>query len=212
MSKNTKAKYTTREEWLNAAVQLAAAFFKTKGHEVPPVRVSCGWPSSRGLSRKKPAWGECWAAEAATDKLHQIFITPREKSATGPSGVLGVLVHELVHATVGLKAKHGTVFKKCALSVGLIGKMTATGPGPELAEVTEGWVKELGDYPHAALNPMQRPTKKQTTRMVKCECGACGYSCRTTRKWLDQTGPPLCACNKKPMEFEIPEELEGGDE
>ena len=38
------------------------------------------------------------------------------------------------------------------------------------------------------------------TRMVKCQCGDCAYTVRTTRKWLDELGPPLCPCNSEPME------------
>jgi hypothetical protein len=51
--------------------------------------------------------------------------------------------------------------------------------------------------------------------MVKCECGDCGYTVRTSRKWLEESGAPICPCNKKSMGFEIPDELDsddGGDE
>ena len=42
--------------------------------------------------------------------------------------------------------------------------------------------------------------RKQSTRMLKCQCGFCGYTIRTTRTWLDEHGPPLCPCVSKPME------------
>lgn len=35
---------------------------------------------------------------------------------------------------------------------------------------------------------------------------------RTSRKWLDEAGAPLCPCNAKPMFFELPPELEPEDE
>ncbi len=35
--------------------------------------------------------------------------------------------------------------------------------------------------------------------MVKAECSACGYIVRTTAKWLDSLGAPLCPCNGEPM-------------
>jgi hypothetical protein len=42
---------------------------------------------------------------------------------------------------------------------------------------------------------MSRPrkvgTKKQTTRMVKCQCDKCGYVVRTSRRWLT-IGRPRC--------------------
>ena len=34
--------------------------------------------------------------------------------------------------------------------------------------------------------------RKQSTRMLKCQCPLCAYSCRTTRVWLLRAGPPLC--------------------
>lgn len=34
--------------------------------------------------------------------------------------------------------------------------------------------------------------KKQSARMMKCECTECGYLVRTAKKWLDEKGPPHC--------------------
>jgi predicted SprT family Zn-dependent metalloprotease len=212
MKKQSKLKYETREQWLEAAVRLMVPLFEKGKYKVPRVRVSCGWPSSRGLSSKRPAGGECWAAESAGDSVAQVFISPRIYKPLGEVGVLAILAHEVCHAVVGNKAKHGKVFKACATSIGLEGKMTSTTGGKEFLERAAGWVKDLGEYPHAELKPSQRPTKKQTTRMVKCECKDCGYSIRTSRKWLEESGAVLCPCNKKPMSFEIPAELEGEDD
>lgn len=206
--KNTKSKFPTREQWLEAAVGLMAPHFRRNGYkDFPKVRVSCGWPSSRGLGGKKIAVGECWDKSSAEDSIAQIFVSPRIKKY---SDVLPVLAHEVVHAVVGNTAKHGKVFKKCALAIGLEGKMTATIPGERFLAEAKHWVEQsLGEYPHSQLNPKGRPTKKQTTRMVKCECEACGYSLRTSRKWLDAAGAPLCPCNEQPMKYEIPDELAG---
>ena len=43
------------------------------------------------------------------------------------------------------------------------------------------------------------PRKKQTTRLIKCSCSACGYTARTSRKWLDTAGAPICPTDKKAM-------------
>lgn len=205
-----KNKHKTREQWLESAVSLLAGkLFKPAKYEVPKVRVSCGWPSSRALGSTKFAAGECWGAKSAEDGTAQIFISPRLKKG---ADVLSVLVHEVVHAVVGNKAKHGPIFRKCAVSVGLSGKMTATAPSEELVGKMILWMRTLGDYPHSALKPGQRPTKKQTTRMVLCKCNDCGYQVRTSRKWLDAAGAPLCPCNELPMAFEIPKELETEEE
>jgi len=208
---NTKSKNDkiTREQWLMRAVVAMEPLFKRNDYKVPAVRVSCGWPSSRGMGAKQIAIGECWDKSAASDKVAQIFISPRLKDEVDPCGVLATLVHEVCHAVVGNKEKHNKVFGKCARAVGLEGKLTATGAGEALVAEMKKWLEKLGRYPHATLNPADRPTKKQTTRMVKCECGECGYIARTSMKWIDDVGAPLCPCNKQPMAFEAPE---GGDE
>lgn len=75
---------------------------------------------------------------------------------------------------------------------------------------------ELGEYPHSAINLLDRPTKKQTTRMIKCECEDCGYVARTSNKWIEEAGAPLCPCNSEPMEIKPPkgddDEEESDDE
>ncbi len=41
-----------------------------------------------------------------------------------------------------------------------------------------------------------------TTRLLKAQCGFCAYTVRVTMKWLAELGPPLCPCNRQPMECE----------
>lgn len=201
------SKYKTREQWLIEAVQKLRPLFFKQGYKVPKVRVSCGWPSSRGLSAKKPSIGECWDSKAADDKVHQIFLSPRLKNPLDSYGVIPTLAHEMAHAVVGLKNKHNSVFKKCIRSIGLEGKATSTFAGKEFIQNCKKLIAPLGSYPHSSINPSFRPSKKQTTRLVKCECGECGYNARVTRKWLEQ-GAPLCPCNSSPMHFEISNDLE----
>src|SRR5262249_3481660 len=142
MSKNIK--HATREGWLNAATDIIRGHFKAAGYTVPKtVHVSCGWPSSRGISSKSYAIGQCWPGEASEDGTCPIFISPRLKDPIDPCGVLSTHVHELVHATVGNKEKHNKVFKKCALAVGLEGKMTATHAGELLVGYMKDWTKQL---------------------------------------------------------------------
>lgn len=40
----------------------------------------------------------------------------------------------------------------------------------------------------------------RSTRLLKAQCGSCAYTVRVTRKWLSELGPPLCPCNREPME------------
>lgn len=198
-----KVDYKSREDWLARAVALMVPLFKQVGYEVPAVRVSCGWPSSRGLSKKKRTIGQCWGQQAAADKVAQIFISPYLEDPSSEQGVLSTLIHEVVHAVVGTQEGHNKVFGKCARAVGLEGKLTCTVAGEELTKNCKTWLKALGKYPHAKLDQNQSPVKKQGTRLIKCECEDCGYTCRATKKWLEEVGAPLCPCNEKSMAFSL---------
>ena len=109
--------------------------------------------------------------------------------------MLAVLTHELVHAIVGHKAGHGPAFKQCAVALGLAGPMTATEAGPELRARLTVLAEHLGPYPHARLTGTNG-RKKQGTRMLKVVCPSCGYTVRTTQKWLD-VGLPTCPCGSE---------------
>lgn len=106
---------------------------------------------------------------------------------------MGILLHELIHAAVGLKCGHKGAFKRVALSLGLTGKMTSTVPGPALIKDLQALADTLGEYPHAALNTELSGRKKQNTRMIKLTCDDCGWSCRTAQKNVD-AGLPTCHC------------------
>lgn len=212
----TKFKHQTREEWLLAAVALMRPFFSEKGFTIPEIRVSCGWPSRGALSAKNKVLGQAWCKSASSDKVGQIFISPYLDKTCDPYGVLPVLVHENVHQAVGVKEKHNKVFGKCARALGLEGKLTSTVPGKELLVKCKEWDSQLGPYPHAKLDGNKSPVKKQSTRLIKCQCTASEYVVRTTRKWLEEFGAPISPVNNKPMAFEIPPDLdfdgEDGDE
>lgn len=185
--------HTTRESWLLAAVELMKPLFTRAGYTVPNVRVACGWPVRGGTAVKKRRIGECWTPEASADKaFSQIFISPYLESIDEAQGVLATLVHEIVHAVVGNKEKHNKVFGKCARAVGLEGKLTATHASEALTAEFTAWAATLGSYPHSSLDQLLSPVKKQSARMIKVECDTCGYTCRTTRKWLDAAGAPHC--------------------
>jgi hypothetical protein len=164
------------------------------------------------MSAKEPRIGECWDKASSEDKVAHVFISPRINDTTAEQGVISILVHEVVHATVGCQCGHKGEFRKCALAVGLDGKMTSTHAGEDLMATIKEWDKALGTFPHGKLNPAGKPTKKQTTRMIKCECTDCGYVVRTSAKWLEEAGAPLCPCNKKAMRYELPDDEDDEDE
>lgn len=177
----------TREEWLISALGIVKEhIYNMAGVEVPATtRVSCGFPG--GASRK--AIGQCWNSLNSADGSTEIFISPVLSEA---SKVLDVLVHEAVHAAVGVQHGHKRPFATAARASGLEGKMTATVASASLKALIELWIVSLGSYPHATLSMSTQ--KKQSTRMVKCECGACGYIARTSMKWIDKVGAPYCSC------------------
>ena len=137
----------TREDWLlSAASALKTEVLAPKELELPKVSVSVGWP--RG---SKTSIGQCWDKKAAADEeTFSVFISP---ILTDSVQVLGVLLHELLHASLGLEVSHGAPFKKAMKAVGLSGKATATevAEGSELYKTLATLSEELGPYPHVAL-------------------------------------------------------------
>ena len=191
------AKFSTREEWLTAAVSSLAPIFAEVKQTLPVVRVSVGWPGGNG--RKNSVIGQCWSTAASSDKVAQLFISPVLDDAVR---VLDVLAHELIHAIDDCKSGHKGAFAKIAKGIGLTGKMTATVAGDELKARLEAIAADLGEYPHAALASAQGADgpKKQTTRMMKVECAeGSGYKARMTRQWLEEFGAPICPCHEERM-------------
>jgi hypothetical protein len=188
--------YATREEWLVAAVEQFRPMFAEIGRTIPAVRVSVGWPGGSG--RKNKTIGQCWPTLATADKVAQVFISP---VLMNHKQVLETLAHELVHAVDDCQSGHKGDFAKMARRLGLEGKLTATQAGDEMTAKLADMAALLGAYPHGQIsagNGADGP-KKQTTRMVKCECPDCGYIARTSRVHLEAHGAPICPCNKEVM-------------
>lgn len=189
-----EVKYETREQWLLAAIELLKPRFEKISKIVPPIRVSTGWPSARGLSAKRRTIGQCWSSESAKDGIPQIFMSPwiDGTEVLGFNGIISTLAHEVCHAVAGQKAGHGKDFRRVAEGIGLEGKMTECGFADEKNEELKPIVDALGPFPHAKLDAALSPKKKQGTRMVKCECVECGFIVRTSNKWLTDVGAPHC--------------------
>lgn len=174
-----------RHAWLERANTWCIYYLRGLGCIVPDkVRVTIGFPWK---SRK--AIGQCWQPTCSTDDHGEILISPVMDDG---AKILATLIHELIHAaTPG--AKHGASFKAHAVKAGLTGKMTATLAGPELATILAGYVTEAGAYPAGAITVAGLAARpKQTTRYKKAKCETCGYTCRVSRQWVNQVGPPHC--------------------
>lgn len=192
-----------RETWLEAVADLMAPWFK----ELPPLRLAIGFPST---GKKGKRIGECWDGDSSEDGRFEILIRP---DLADPMEVAAVLAHEMIHASVGLRAGHGRAFKAVAQRIGLEGKMTATVPGDAFKRAAIPILAKVGPLPHARLNFGQSSgPKKQTTRLVKACCSECGYTVRVTRKWLDDSGAPLCPKHMTSLVADIPDDDEEDDQ
>ena len=186
-------KTLTREEWFQASINGLKEMFTAIGETVPDVYVSVGYP--KGARGKGKTIGQCHPAVLSGDDKAHIFIHP---CLTDSVKVLAVLGHELIHAIDNCESGHKGRFAKVAKAFGLEGKMTETTPSASLVERLNTLVTALGEYPHALL---KESGKKQSTRMIKCECYSCGYIARTSSKWIEQAGAPICPCGYGQMDI-----------
>ena len=193
---NSSASFA-RQTWVCAAFDALKIKFEALGFTVPPaIRISVGFPKGRG--GRNETIGQCWSASASGDGHYEIFISPELGGPTAGVTIIATIAHEIVHAVVGLEAKHNAPFKRCAEKVGLTGKMTATVPTQEFETYAEGLMKTIGIYPAGAVFILS--IKKQTTRLLKCVCPECDYPVRVTRSWLDKSGAPICPTDNVQME------------
>jgi hypothetical protein len=190
--------HNSRESYLCAATNELRPYFAKLGLPLPEkIRFAIAFTSH---GKKGRVAGECWQAGASDDGHHEIII---RADFADPAEVIGILVHELVHAALPPDVKHGKEFREAALRIGLEGPMRHAMPGAVLKERLNELASSLGPFPHARLN-FDRVTlagvvaadkpKKQTTRMLKAEClgAGCGYTVRVAARWIKECGPPHC--------------------
>ena len=135
-----------REAWLIELAEKLRGIFETNLAPLPAViRLSCGFTSKGG---KGDVIGQCHHASSSADGATEIFVRPDIADALE---VAAVVLHELVHAAVGVENQHNKVFKKLATSLGLVGKMKATKAGEVALKFLRPIVEELGPFPHARL-------------------------------------------------------------
>lgn len=132
----------------------------------------------------------------------------------------GTTIHELGHALAGWGAGHGSEWKRGADRLGLR-RAKAAGMRYTLAALDPivrtqvAAIAETVDgapaFRSAAWLNFTMPTRRaggcsagmgtrggtsrgkgSGSRLLKVECATCGYVARTTRKWLDEVGAPLC--------------------
>jgi predicted RNA-binding Zn-ribbon protein involved in translation (DUF1610 family) len=177
----------SREDWLRQGLELLLV------EVIEPVQcvnrgvggprstyVSVGFPKgSKGKSG--PAIGQCWSGTSSADGNPHVFISP---TLVDPDRVLDVLLHELGHVIVGNNHGHRKPFSDFCRKVGLVKPWTATTASPELREKLNNISIKLGAYPHSGLTSLAG-VKKQTTRMRKYKCPACGQIVRAATDTLN---------------------------
>ena len=181
---------STREQWLEAALEAVRPLFERRGYRLPACRVSCGFASS---GTRNGYIGQCWSAAVSADRRNQIFISPVLED---PFEVLDTLVHELVHAVDDCRHKHGAEFRKIALAIGLEGPMRSAGAGPKLKLQLQQLAAALGPYPHAKLMLPAAAPRKQ--RRARARCETCGFTVPMLKAYL-HVGPPICPQDRVPM-------------
>jgi hypothetical protein len=180
-----------RETWLHAVAKGLRPLFEMTGYPIPlNIRLTCGFPSRRGVAPKRRALGQAWASTSSKDGHYEIMISP---VVDEPVKVAAILAHELVHVAVGIEYGHRGPFKTVAMKIGLEGRMPSTIAGEAFKRFLAPILETVGPYPHAELLVGQTSgPKKQTARLIKCACPVCGFPARTTRQWLEDIGPPVC--------------------
>jgi hypothetical protein len=185
---NMKAVKLTREQWLTMALHkhVGPLLMEKAGAVLPAdCKVSIGFPGG-GSARKRI--GECWPRVRSSLGVNEIFLNPAMRDVRR---LMDVLVHEAIHAADDCKSGHKGFFRKTAKAVGLTGKMTSTCAGPELSTWIDDVLAKMPAFDYGSLDIDGR--KKQSTRMIKVICLDCGYSLRTTQKWIE-VGVPTCCC------------------
>lgn len=180
-----------REGWLTELAKQVEPIFK--GLPIAAYRITCGWPCQNALSLRKRRIGECHGVQSSKGKVNELFISP---TIDNPLEVAGVVCHELTHVVAGVEAAHKGKFVKLSKLIGLVkGKPTVAMPGERLNEKLEKIIKSLGKYPHQALLPVAR-TKTKSSSVTKLVC-SCGCFVTISNKWLEEVGPPTCACGNQ---------------
>lgn len=210
-------RHDTRESWLRAATDALRPTFAETGYPLPDrMRFAIAFPSTGRAGRRV---GECWHSSTSADEHFELIV---RADIAEPLEVLGILVHELLHAALPADAGHGKLYREGALKLGLEGPMRHAMPGERLTRLLVEIVEKLGPLPHAQLHiergrenrpPADRP-KKQKARMHKAECegDGCGYTVRVASKWVRDLGPPHCPKHGA-MHCELPpDDAEDGGE
>ncbi len=196
--------HATREQWLVESVKLIKEeLFEPLEYWLPPViRISVGLCGGKAI-------GVCFDPTCAEDGATHIFVDPKKAD---PVEILATVVHELVHASVGLECKHKGLFVKVIRELGLEGKPTQTyaAEGTELHATLTGMAVTLGEYPHAPLVRKKKASKPHAWISFLSPTDE-DFIVRANKNTVKEKGPPR-DFNGEPMIPKDPADMEDDDE
>lgn len=133
----------TREEWLLEAIEILRSDIQHIAPLPQDVLVLDDWPGDITPEEKCYTIGTCTEAHGYSG----IFVAPRINDNIE---VLEILVHELIHVSIGNDHGHDDLFAITAGRIGLrtqAGKMTSTMATPKLRTRLSEISNMLGTYP-----------------------------------------------------------------
>lgn len=190
---------------ITEAERTVAEAIKHFGLKVKPEQVSITVASAGRRSALGWFWGDSWHQKKAA--WHEINLCA-EHLDTCDVGEL--IIHELAHAenhTLGIRdcsgsQCHNKHFKSMAERLGLVVKPRDKRYGygfTELGEEAKSFLCKI-NFDRTVFqrhrNKHVGKAKSGGTRLLKCECPECGYTIRTTQKWID-VGLPTCPCGEE---------------
>lgn len=190
-----EAPINDREAWLTDAgeylmTDILDPIVEDYDLDRPPVKYSVSYaPNTRTGSS---TMGVCSSRAASTGGHNEIFISP-ELDGDRSHDVLGVLLHELIHAYLDNQDGHTGRFAKIARKVGYLTPLTQFKPSKELSETLNSYITLLGPIPHDALDYAAiKPKQKGRHLLVACSHKECPFQFRTSRKQIDLMQHSTC--------------------
>lgn len=184
-----------REAWLIEAgdylmADILKPLVKPYKLKTPPVKYSVSYaPNTRTGSA---TLGVCSSRSASTGGHNEIFISP-ELDGSRSQDVMGVLLHELIHAYLDNEDGHKGRFAKIATAVGFERPLTTFKPSEALKETLQSYIDLLGPIPHDKMDYASiKPKQKSRHLLVKCSHDDCEFQFRTSRKQIDLMQHDTC--------------------
>lgn len=188
------------------AERIVRESIKHFGLKCKPEQVSITVASAGRRSALGWFWGNSWH-KTKKDSWHEINLCAEHLDSCD---VGELIIHEMAHAenhTLGIRdctggRMHNKHFKTMAERLGLIVEPRNKSVGYGFTKIGPDAQKFLDKVKFDKeiflrhRNKHVGKTKSGGTRMLKCECGKCGYVARITQKWID-VGLPTCPCGEE---------------